>query len=58
MSNKEQYYTVKDLSEMWKMKIGFIRKEIRNGKLQCDHFGRFVRISQEQLNEYIENYVK
>ena len=53
---EEEYYTPNDLAEMWKMKIGFIRKEIRLGKLECIHFGRSVRITKEQVSAYLRNY--
>lgn len=52
----DEYYTPKELAELWKMKIGFIRQEIRDGKLQCKHFGRSVRITKEQATAYIENF--
>lgn len=57
MLNNEQFYTIQELADMWKMKVGFIRKEIRNGKLECKHFGRSVRVSQKQLAQYMENFV-
>lgn len=57
-SLSDEYYTPKDLAEKWKMKIGFVRGEIRKGKLQCKHFGRSVRITKEQVIEYIENYTE
>ncbi len=53
---KDAYYTPKELAEMWKMKIGFIRKEIRLGKLECIHFGRSVRITKEQISAYLRKY--
>lgn len=52
----DEYYTPKELAELWKMKMGFIRGEIRDGKLQCRRFGRSVRITKEQVIAYIENY--
>lgn len=57
MPNDDQYYEIKDLVQKWKMKEGFIRKQIRTGKLQCKHFGRSVRISHKQANDYIQNFV-
>lgn len=54
----DEYYTPKELAEMWKMKIGFVRGEIRDGKLQCRHFGRSVRITKEQVTAYIENFTE
>ena len=52
----DKWYTPKELAEMWKMKMGFIRGEIRDGKIECHHFGRSVRITKEQVIAYIENY--
>ena len=52
----DEYYTPKEIAELWKMSIGFIRKEIREGKLKCKHRGRSVRITKEQLTAYEENY--
>ena len=52
----EEYYTPKDLAKMWKMSMGFIRKEIKGGRLTPEKYGRSLRFTKEEVIAYIENY--
>ena len=58
MSYLEKHYDIKYLMEKWNMKEGFLRKEIRNGRLECKHIGSSVKFTESQIKSYYENYVK
>lgn len=47
--------TIKEASAAIRMSEGWIKKAIRDGKLQALHFGRSVRIKPEALEAYINS---
>ena len=52
----EEYYTPKELADLWKMSISFIRKEIREGRLTPEKYGKCLRFTKEQVIAYIEKF--
>ncbi len=47
-------YTSKELAEMFQCDIQTIRRYIKDGKLKALRFGKEYRITQEQLDKFIE----
>lgn len=57
MDTKPQnYYTTEEVAEMLKVTTESVRRWIRDGKLKSVKLsGKFIRISQEDLNAFIES---
>jgi excisionase family DNA binding protein len=49
----EQYYSVKTLALMMDMAPSTIYDKIYKGEIQCYKFGKSVRVSESQKNEWI-----
>jgi len=47
-------YTTQDLADIFKCDIETIRRYIKSGKLKALKFGKEYRITQEQLDKFIE----
>ncbi|GAB5441331.1 MAG: hypothetical protein Fues2KO_16800 [Fuerstiella sp.] len=47
-------FTVKEVANRLNISPGAIYKAVRNGELQHHRFGASIRISEEQLTEYVE----
>ena len=47
-------YTVPEAAAVLKMAPKFVYKKTRDGEIKCCHFGRSVRITEAQLQEYLE----
>lgn len=47
-------YTVKEVASKLKISVGAVYKAIASADLECYRFGKTIRISQEQLNEFLE----
>lgn len=51
-------YTTQEVADMLKVTVISIRRYIKLGKLKAVKFGRELRITEEQLNDFIEKYSK
>lgn len=47
-------YTVPEAAAILKMQPKFVYRKTRSGEIKCCHFGRMVRITEAQLQEYME----
>lgn len=47
-------YTVPEAAAILKMQPKFVYNKTRSGEIKCCHFGRSVRITEAQLQEYLE----
>lgn len=50
----EKYYTAQEVADMLKVKRQTVYTWIRTGRLQADHIGRARRISEAQLQNFME----
>jgi len=50
----EKLYSIKELSEYLKVHQGSIRRWIASGKLKSSRIGGAIRITENQLQEFIE----
>lgn len=50
----EKYYSPEEVAARFNLKPPAIRKWIREGKLKAIKFGRLWRISEEELQRFIE----
>lgn len=48
-------HKVSDIAKAWDMSERSIRRAIASGKLGCFRIGRSVRVSDQQLNDYLES---
>ncbi len=46
--------TVKEVATKLKISLGAVYKAISAGDLECHRFGKSIRISQQQLDEYMK----
>ena len=46
--------TVKEIATELRISIGAVYRLITTGQLQCHRFGKTIRISQQQLDEFLE----
>lgn len=55
-NNNSQYYTTEEVAEMLKVTPDSVRRWIRDGKLKSIKLsGKFIRISQADLDEFVKN---
>lgn len=56
MDTKPQtYYTTEEVADMLKVNTESVRRWVRDGKLRAVKLsGKFIRISQEDLNSFVE----
>ena len=47
-------FTVKQVAKQLNLSIGAVYKAIQNGSLEHFRFGSAIRITQEQLTEYLD----
>jgi excisionase family DNA binding protein len=47
-------YSVQELARLYPISLGFLRSEIRQGKLRVRRFGRRVLILKEDWDSYVE----
>lgn len=56
MSNAEaKFYSINDLADLFSCSTKTVRRMIERGDLQHHRFGRSIRVSQADLDCYIEN---
>lgn len=49
----ETYYTVDDLAKMFKVNVMTVYRLIEKGKIKYTKFGGSIRISEDNLKEYL-----
>ena len=47
-------FTVKEVAKRLQVSIGFIYKSIASGELECHRFGKAIRVTQAQLDDFLE----
>lgn len=52
---EERFYTVKELSEYFRVSERTVRNWIKDGSIESYKVGRMTRVSEEQLNSYLES---
>ncbi len=56
MDTNNKYYTAEEVAEMLKITTESVRRWVRDGKLKSVKLsGRFIRISQEDLDEFVKS---
>jgi excisionase family DNA binding protein len=55
---KEEYYTIEEVSKMLKVAYMTVYRWIRSGKLGAVKAGKQYRVSKKCLNEFIEKSTK
>lgn len=50
----EKSYTIRELAEILKVHQNSIRRWIKSGKLKVNRVGGAIRITEKQLNEFVE----
>ncbi|HRN69735.1 MAG TPA: helix-turn-helix domain-containing protein [Candidatus Woesebacteria bacterium] len=56
MDNKKvEYYTLEEVSEMLKVAYLTVYRWVRSGKLEAVKAGKQYRVSQIQLDKFLEN---
>lgn len=51
---KPEFYTVKDIAEMFQCSIDTVRRWIRCGRLECTKAGHVIRITPKQLQKFMK----
>lgn len=54
----ENFYTIAGVSQLLSLAETTVRKLVRNGELEHTRFGRAIRISERQLQDYINRQQK
>lgn len=54
-STPARLYSVRDVAEAWGMSERSIRRAIADGRLQCTRIGRSVRMSENQIAQFLED---
>jgi len=49
---KPEFYTVKDIAEMFQCSIDTVRRWIRAGRLECTKAGHVIRVTPQQLAKF------
>lgn len=53
--NNQKFYTTEEVAEILKVNRESVRRWVRSGKLKSMKLGgRFIRISQKYLNDFIQ----
>ncbi len=55
MSNKEHYYSVKEISDQFNVNPTTVYAWIRQSKLKAIKLGGVVRVPQSALDEFLKN---
>ena len=56
MDNNNKYYTAEEVADMLKVTTESVRRWIRDDKLKAVRLGgKYLRISQEDLNTFVES---
>ena len=48
-------YTLDEVSKMLKISVSTLRKHLGNGQLKASKLGRRIRITEDQLKEYLKD---
>ncbi|HHT09990.1 MAG: helix-turn-helix domain-containing protein [Atribacterota bacterium] len=51
----KKFLTIKEISEDLKVSVSTVRRWVMEGKLKTYKLGKVIRISEEDLMEFIEN---
>jgi excisionase family DNA binding protein len=54
-NNMKKFLTIKEISEDLKVSVSTVRRWVMEGKLKTYKLGKVIRISEEDLMEFIEN---
>jgi excisionase family DNA binding protein len=52
----DNFYTVKEVAQILKVNVHTVYRWIKSGKLQAINFGDAVRISETELNKFIDKH--
>lgn len=55
MVKEQDYYTLKQIAEMWEMNLQTIRIYVKNGELKASKVGKQYIVSKENLKEFVES---
>lgn len=55
MVKEQDYYTLKQIAEMWGMNLQTIRIYVKNGELKASKVGKQYIVSKEHLKEFVES---
>ena len=48
----QEFYTVSEIAERWRVSIRHVRRQIESGKLKVTRFGKAVRVAAADLALY------
>ncbi|KAA5805957.1 MULTISPECIES: helix-turn-helix domain-containing protein [Thermoanaerobacterium] len=54
----DKFYTVQEVAEMFKVNIHTVYRWIKEGRLNAVKVGDLVRITESELNKFIDSYKK
>lgn len=52
---KEEYYTLQEVSVKIKTPVAYLRKMIKENKLNAHKMGRSYKVTESELSEYVKS---